>query len=134
MGKQVLLLSLFGLAMGLGTVFFVSSRVEPFCWLIIFLISAFLIGRSITRRPFLTGFLVGLANCVWIIAAHVIFVNRYLAGHPQEAAMLANSPLSESPRLMMGITGPAIGIVSGIVIGLLSMLVSRIFRQRVMMR
>jgi len=131
MGKLILLLSLFGLAMGLGTVFFISSKVEPFCWLVIFLVSAFLIGRSGTRRPFLTGFLLGLANCAWIVAAHVLFVSRYLAGHPSEAAMLGASPFSESPRLMMAITGPAIGIVSGIVIGLLAMMTSRIFRQRI---
>lgn len=128
-GKLVLLLSLFGLAMGLGTVFFIPSNVEPFCWLVIFFLSASIIGRSNTARPFLSGFLLGLANCAWIIASHALFVDRYLAGHPQEAAMMKAMPSVLSLRLAMFVTGPIPGIVSGIIIGLLSLLAAKLFRK-----
>jgi len=44
--KLILQLSLFGLVMGVATVFFISSSVEPFCWLVVFLISAYTIARG----------------------------------------------------------------------------------------
>ena len=48
--KLILQLSLFGLVMGVATVFFISSSVEPFCWLIVFLISAYVIARGVRER------------------------------------------------------------------------------------
>lgn len=127
-GKLVLLLSLFGLAMGLGTVFFIPPNVEPVFWVVILFLSAYIIGKSSTARPFLTGFLLGLANCVWIVLSHALFADRYLANHPQEAAMLKSMP-GFSPQLAMMVTGPLAGIVSGIIIGLLSLLAAKLFRK-----
>lgn len=127
-GKLVLLLSLFGLAMGLGTVFFIRPNIEPICWVVVLFLSAYIIGRSRTEKPFRAGFLLGLANCVWIVASHALFAERYLAGHPQEAGMLKSMP-GFSPRVAMMVTGPIAGIVSGIIIGLLSMLAAKLFRR-----
>ena len=123
--KRVFLLSLFGLVMGLGTVFFISSRVEPYCWLVIFLLSAW--SLRAVARPFLNGLLVGIFNSVWITAAHILFLHTYLARHPPEAAMVAQAPIS--PRLLMGITGPMIGILSGAIIGVLAWIASRLLRR-----
>ena len=116
--KLILQLSLFGLVMGIATVFFVSSSLEPFCWLAIFLVSAYAIARGAPGRPFLHGVCVGLANSVWVTGAHILLVNQYLAGHTREAAMMSSGPLATHPRLMMAITGPLIGLVSGIVLGI----------------
>ena len=66
--KLVFQLSLFGLAMALATVFWIPSRLEPFFWLVIFLLSASLIATRAPSRPFLHGLLLGIANCVWITA------------------------------------------------------------------
>jgi hypothetical protein len=38
-------LSMFGLAMGLATVYFVPSSIEPALWLIIFVLSAYVIAQ-----------------------------------------------------------------------------------------
>jgi len=120
--KLILQLSLFGLAMGLATVFFISSKIEPLFWLAIFLFSAYVIARACPTPAsrFLHGLLLGLANCVWIVAAHVIFATRYLATHAQEAAMMQSSPLS--PRLALVFFGALAGIGAGVVIGLLALL------------
>lgn len=123
--KLILRLSMFGLAMGIATVFLIPSSVEPFCWVVIFLICGIAIGRS-TSRPFITGLLLGLANCVWITTAHIVFFRQYLASHSQEAEMMKSMPLPDSPRMMMAVTGPIVGIVSGIVIGLLSLLATKL--------
>ena len=38
--KLIFLLSLFGLAMAVGTVFVITSQIEPWCWLLIFIVCA----------------------------------------------------------------------------------------------
>lgn len=128
--KLIFGLSLFGFAMAFGTVFAISPRVEPLFWLVIFIVCAFLIARQAPLRSFLHGFLLGIVNSVWVTGAHVLFFNRYLAGHPQEAAMMASSHAAIPPKLMMAIVGPLIGIVTGVVIGLLAYICVRIFASR----
>lgn len=123
--KLILLLSMFGLAMGLATVFFIPSNIEPACWLPIFLLSAFLIARGTSTGAFQHGVFLGLANGVWITAAHILFFNRYIATHPSEAAMMQMMPMPNSPRLTMVLTGAMAGAISGAIIGVFSFIVSR---------
>src|SRR5687768_10396172 len=104
--KLIFQLSLFGLAMGIATVFWIPSGVEPLFWLVIFLFCAWVIGLRCSDKYFLHGFTVSLVNSIWITSAHMIFSSTYLANHPQEAEMMKNFPLSDNPRLMMLMTGP----------------------------
>lgn len=126
--KLVLQLSLFGLAMAIATVFAIPSTVEPLCWLAIFPVCAYLIARRAPGSYFLHGLLVGILNSVWITGAHVLFFDRYVAGHAREAEMMTQMPLT--PRTMMLITGPIVGVVSGIVLGILSLIVHRLVSTR----
>jgi hypothetical protein len=119
--KLVLQLSLFGLAMAFATVFFVPSRIEPFCWIAIFIAVAYVIGARATPRPFLHGLAVGVVNSVWVTGAHLLFFTQYIANHAREAEMMRSSPMASTPRLMMAITGPVIGVVSGIILGLFAL-------------
>jgi len=122
--KLILQLSMFGLAMGLATAFVVASSVEPFCWLVIFIIFAYLIVKRTSRQRFLHGVLLGVVNSIWITAVHIIFLNRYLAGHLSEARMM--DTLAASPRLMMVVFGAAAGLVSGIVIGVFVLVMAKL--------
>jgi hypothetical protein len=122
-------LSMFGLVMGIATVFWIPSNIEPFCWLVIFLICGVAIGRS-ASMPFVTGLLLGLANCFWITAEHIVFFGQYVATHPRETEVMKSMPMPDSPRLMMAVTGPVVGIISGVVIGLLSLLASTLARPK----
>jgi hypothetical protein len=126
--KLVFQLSLFGLAMAFGTVFFISAGVEPLCWLVIFLICAAVIGIRMTPRPFLHGVAIGVVNSIWITAVHIAFYTRYIATHAREAEMVRNAPMS--PRLMMALVGPLIGVASGVVLGVLAILATRLLRPR----
>ena len=126
--KLIFQLSLFGLFMGVATVFFIPSNIEPLCWLAIFLFCAYMIARYTVSSRFLHGLCLGLANCVWITAAHVLLFGQYLAHHPQESAMLAQTPLPTHPRLMMAIGGPIVGLVSGAIIGLLSLAAGKLLK------
>jgi len=123
--KLVLLLSLFGLAMGVATVFLIPGRFEPLFWLVIVGISAYAIAASTPSKHFQHGLVVGIANCVWVTATHLLLFESYLANHPREAAMMASMPLPDSPRLLMILVGPVIGVLSGCVIGLLALLAGR---------
>jgi hypothetical protein len=87
------------------------------------------IARRRPNRRFVHGLLLGLANSVWITAAHVSLFDRYVAGHPQEAAMMKSMPLAATPRLMMVITGPLVGLVSGIAIGLFALAAGKLIRR-----
>ena len=127
--KLILLLSLFGLAMAVATVFVIPSNIEPVFWLIIFITCAYFIAKNAPGKYFVHGFVLSLANCVWITAAHVLLFSTYIANHPQEAAMSAKMPMPEHPRMMMLIMGPAIGIVSGLVQGLFAFIASKIVKK-----
>jgi hypothetical protein len=128
-GKLIFQLSLLGLAMGIATVYFIPSDVEPFCWLAIFIICAYLIAKNCTEKYFLNGLLVSLLNSVWITAAHIILFDSYMATHAEEVAMMAKMPMPDSPRLMMLITGPFVGLASGIVLGLFAFVASKIVKK-----
>jgi hypothetical protein len=126
--KLILQLSLFGLAMAFATVFVIPSIVEPVFWLAIFPVCAYLIARRAPGSFFVHGLLVGMLNSVWITAAHVLLFDQYIARHAREAEMMAQMPLA--PKAMMLVTGPIVGVVSGIVLGILALIVHRIVSTR----
>ena len=121
-------LSLFGLAMAFATVYFIPSNVEPFWWLAIFIICAYIIARNCSSQYFLHGFLVSLVNSVWITAAHILLFDKYIANHPREASMMNKMPMPDHPQLMMLITGPVVGVISGLILGLFAFAASRIVK------
>jgi hypothetical protein len=126
--KLIFQLSLFGLAMGIATVYLIPSKIEPAFWLVIFLISAYAIAKRSPGKHFLHGLLLGLANSVWITAAHVLLFDTYIARHAQEAAMMQSMPLPASPRLIMALTGPVFGLISGVVLGLFALVAGRLVK------
>ena len=127
--RLVFQLSLFGLAMGIGTVYVIPSNIEPVFWLVVILISAYLIGARAGGHYFLHGLMVGLVNSVWVTGAHVLLFATYVANHPQEMAMMSAWPMHDHPRRLMALVGPCIGVVSGVVIGLLAWGASKLVRR-----
>jgi hypothetical protein len=128
--KLIFALSLFAAGMSVGTVFVIPSNIEPVFWLAIFGVCAFFIAKRAPGRYFLHGFVLALFNCVWVTSGHILFASTYLANHPQEAAMTANTPFPDSPRLVMAFMGPVIGVVSGLVQGLFAFLASKLLRAK----
>jgi len=126
--KLIFQLSLFGLAMGIATVFVIPSNIEPVFWLVIFLICAYAIAKKCATRHFLHGFLVGLVNSVWVTSAHILLFDRYLVTHAKEAEMMTRMPLPGSPRLMMAMIGPLVGVISGVIIGLFAFVAGKLVK------
>jgi hypothetical protein len=125
-GKLILQLSLLGLAMAIATVFVIPSNIEPLFWLAIFIFCAYVIARKAPGRYFVHGFLTSLMNCVWITGTHALFYDQYIANHAEEAQMMAQLNFPTSPRLMMALTGPIIGIVSGVVLGVFAVIAAMV--------
>ena len=116
--------------MAYATVYYIPPSIEPLFWLIIFIICAVIIAKKCPGKYFMNGFMVSIFNCVWITAAHVLLYDAYIANHPEMLAMLeSDSPLKGHPRLMMAVTGPIIGIISGLVLGIFSFIASKIFKK-----
>jgi hypothetical protein len=128
--KLIIQLSLVGLAMAIATVYWIPSNIEPLFWLLIFIICAYIIAKKADSKYFFHGFMTSLANCVWITGIHIILFKTYLANHAQEAEMMTKMPMPDAPRLMMLLTGPVVGIVSGLVLGLFAFIASRIMKRK----
>jgi hypothetical protein len=118
--KLILQLSMFGLAMGIATVFVIPPSFEPLIWLAIFVVCAAIISKRCRKWYFLNGLMVSMLNSVWVTAVHVLLFDLYKAGHTSEIEMMARVPMGESPRLLMILLFPVVGIVSGLVLGLFS--------------
>lgn len=129
--NSIFKLSFFGLAMAFATISLIPSVIEPVCWLVIFIICAYIIAKKCNRHYFLNGFMVCLLNAVWITSAHILFFNTYMANHLDEAAMMAETPMPTHLRLMMLITGPVIGIISGLVLGMFSFVASKVLKKKI---
>lgn len=129
--KLIFLLSLFGLAMGVATVSLIPSTIEPFFWLVIFLICAYLIAKYALGKYFLHGFFVSILNSLWITAAHVAMFQTYITTHPEYMQMMAGLPpdLAGHPRRMMLIIGPISGIIFGVILGLFAWIASKIVKK-----
>jgi hypothetical protein len=122
--KLIFLLSLFGLAMAIASLFGLGAF-EPLLWLVIFIIYAWVIAKNCTRRYFLHGFLVSVVNSIWITAAHAIFFSMYITNNPQ---MNPSLPPGINPRLLMIVMGPIFGVLFGVVAGLFAWVGSKIVK------
>lgn len=127
--KLIFLLSLFGLAIGLAGVFLVSSTVEPFCWLIVFIISAIAIAKKAPGRYFLHGFLVNLLNSAWVTAAHLALYDKYIAFHPEFLEIFANGSVKIEPRVFMLLSGAIAGVLFGVILGLFAWAAGKLFKR-----
>lgn len=128
--KLILKLSMFGLGMGVATIGVIPPNIEPAFWAVIFVMCAYLIARNCNGRHFAHGVFLGLINSLWVTTLHLLFYRQYLAKHPIEADMMKSMPSPDMARLMMALTGPLIGVLSGIVIGLLAWAAGRFLKRR----
>lgn len=130
--KLVLLLSMFGLAMAIGSVFVIPPNIETPLWPVIFILIAILVARRAPGRYFLHGFFVGLMNWVWVAAAHLVLYDTYAARHTKDIAAMLSLPMPSLPPWAVLIVrafrarGIPIPGASGLVIGLFSWIASKV--------
>ena len=130
--KLIIQLSVFGLIMAIATVSLIPQTFEPLFWLVIFGFCAWVIAQACPGKYFLHGFLVSMANCVWITGVHLIFFDSYTNHHPDMAAMGDKMPpgMGIHPRVLMLVFGPVVGAVSGLILGLFAFIASKIVKKK----
>ena len=128
-GNLIFRLSLFGLVMAIGTVFWIPGNIEPLIWLPIFIVCGYIIAKKAPGKFFLHGFLVSLLNCVYVTGAHILFYSTYIANHADEAAMMTKMPMPDSPRMMMLLIGPFFGILFGIILGFFAFIAGKVLKR-----
>ena len=71
-----------------------------------------------------------MANSVWVTASHILLFDSYVAHHPRYAAMMTTTPAPGSPRMVMALIGPVIGVLSGLALGVLAVVAGKLVRRR----
>ncbi len=124
--KLIFALSLFGLAMAIGSLFGLGLA-EPLLWLVIFIIYAWVIARRAPGKYFLHGFLTSVVNSIWITAIHATFFSIYAKNNPQ---FVQSAPPGMNPRVLMMIMGPLFGVFFGLIAGLFASIASKLVKKR----
>jgi hypothetical protein len=122
--KLIIQLASFGIAMGMGTAFFIPPGIEPVLWLVLFTLSAYAIARRCAQRRFLNGLAVGLLDSLLKTAMHVLFFAAYADRHPATIASIQRLSAATSPRTILLLSSPVWGLTFGAVIGLFAMLLA----------
>jgi len=128
--KLILQLSFFGLIMAFATLSLIPEKIEPAFWLVIFIFCAWVIAKRAGGKYFLHGFVLSLANSVWITIVHCIFCLTYMTNHPDMGPDKMHMPLSmqNHPRELMIIMAPIFGAIFGLFQGLFALIASKIVK------
>jgi len=107
--------------MGFTTVWFIPFKIEIYFWSVIFIYSAYRIGKIHRGNYFLHGFFVSLLDGLWYGLVHVFFYHDFIGFHPEEFSILQQLSLDQSPKFGLLITGLLFGAGFGLLLGTLSM-------------
>ncbi len=128
--KVIFTLSCFGILMGVASLFGLTHMpVEPILWFLIALFSAYWIAENTTAKPFIHGSIAGVLMGILNSIMQSAFFDLYLSNNPAAAEGFKQIPGGISARLFPLITGPAIGVAYGLVVGLLSLLARKILKK-----
>lgn len=102
-----------GSLVGLMTVFAVPSRFEIVVWLLLIANLGFLGSRLFPDAPFRRTFAFSLLVGITITSTHLVFVDAYLQGHPEEVETLEAVRILDSTRWTLLLIAPAYWAVLG---------------------
>jgi hypothetical protein len=115
--KLISLLSLFGIMMGIISVFGLIKNTEWILWIFIGVISASVMARFVKKRHFSHGFYLGMLNVLLATSVQVIFFSEFLSNNSQFAERLESISISMEERLFFLLLAPGVGVLSGLVMG-----------------
>ncbi len=124
-------LSIFGLIMAILTISLIPQNTEPYIWIVVMIIIAFIVAKKAPGKYFLHGFFISIVNSIWITIAHVLYASTYLANHPQMVSMNLQMPLimQQHQRTTMAVLGLPFGAVFGLILGLFCFIASKIVKK-----
>ena len=122
----ILLYSLFGVLMGILSVNGFTKKIEPLLWILFGLFTAFMVARNVPGKAYLHGFFIGLSWGIFNAVLQSLFFDTYIKNNPKyREAFQKRATLK--PRYFFLFSGLMIGVVTGIVLGGLVWLCSKIF-------
>lgn len=129
--RLVLLLSLFGPAVGTLTVIGVFPRgVDRFVWFVVVGVSAFAVARKEPRRALAHGAAAGFITGVSSTLIQALWVDTLAANNPWMVEAMADKPAGFDFEFFVFMLVPFIGVVGGAMTGLLAMLTARALAAR----
>ena len=128
--KLILLLSSFGLLIGVASLFGFTHGIEPLLWLLIFLLYAWWIANNCNRLHFIHAFLASVLDGTWIAIIHFIFFSTYIRHNPEVLERFKTLPPGVNLRVLTLVMGPLVGAIFGVVAGLFAYVVWRIIKRR----
>ena len=127
--KIIIAISLTGVLMGAGLVLGWIGGWEGEAWFLISIPCGVVIAKNIKTRRFLHGLLAGgIAGIVGSLI-EVAFMPLYLANNPETTQMFAETLGQLNPRVFTLIMAPFVGAISGLVLGVISAMMSRLLVQ-----
>ena len=123
--KLVLLLSAIGIMMGLLSVKGFTQKIEPFLWLLVGAATSLIISKN-TDRPFLYGLTIGIGWAVLNGLIQSAFFDTYVANNPSLQQSFQKKTFVQ-PRYVALLTAPVIGLMTGLVLGGLSLLLKKLW-------
>jgi hypothetical protein len=128
--RLILSLSLLGLVFGIASVFGFTSGREWLAWLCIGVFSGWKFARRSPEELFLHGFYLGILAGFLSSVIQALFVSAYLANNPRMVEALNALPQGLHPAAVVLIMGPIIGTVSGVVFGVISVILGKLVKPK----
>jgi hypothetical protein len=122
----IILLSSFGLAMGLLSIKGYTQKVEPFLWLLFGVIASLVLSKNVDNKTFLHALIIGLFWGMLNGITQSAFFDQYLANNTNLKERFKQSSFMR-PRYFVLVTGPIIGLITGLVLGGLTLLLKKIW-------
>lgn len=123
--KTIFFLSFFAILMGFLSVFGVIPDFEWLMWLVIAIVSGYVLNEQTKKLLFthavVTGIIMGVFNAV----IQSVLFDTYLLTDPRIEG-LSQWPTTIEPQYFLLMAGPFIGIVYGLVIGLFALIFNKI--------
>lgn len=112
--------------MGIGSVFGLLKSIEWFLWIFIGIISAIIMAKYVVKRQFSHGFYLGLINVLLVTLIQVLFFDEFLANNSHLAERLESFTISIKDRLLYFLIAPFTGLISGLILGLMTFSAAKI--------
>ncbi|HYM92698.1 MAG TPA: hypothetical protein VET23_01050 [Chitinophagaceae bacterium] len=122
----ILLLSLFGVLMGILSVNGLTKKIEPILWLAFGFFTAFILSRNVTATVFWHGLFIGIFWGTLSSGIQSIFFETYLKNNPQYHKAFKKSAVLR-PRYLILLVGPILGLITGTVLGGLAWVCQTVF-------
>jgi hypothetical protein len=127
--RLTLSLSLLGIVLGIASVLGFTNGREWLAWLCIGIYSAWKFATRSREELFLHGFYLGILTGCFSSVIQALFISSFLSNNPRMVEAFDALPHGLHPAAVVLIMGPIIGTVSGVVFGVLAVIVGKMVRR-----